>query len=90
MKRAAKKRGKRIVPIARDVELRAGLLEVAAVCRKYGIRLAALETWSSIAVYDALHKRPDKFPVAAFVNEIGNGKLKRLRIQSIMPEDAGK
>lgn len=90
MKPAAKKRGKRIVPIARDKELRAGLFEIARVCTKYGIRLSALESWSPIAVHDLLHERPAKFPVAAFVKEIGNGGLKQLRLQSIMPEDAGR
>jgi hypothetical protein len=90
MKRPAKKRGKRIVPVARDKELRTGLLEIARICKKHGIRLSALESWDVIAVYDHRFERPAKWPVAAFVNEIGAGRLKRLRIQSIMPENAGR
>jgi hypothetical protein len=81
---------KKIVPVARDKELRTGHLEIARICKKHGIRLSAMESWDVIAVYDHRYERPAKWPVAAFVNEIGDGRLKRLRIQSIMPENAGR
>lgn len=85
-----KPRGKRIVPVARDKELRGALLQIANVCKKHGIRLAGIEDWQEIAVFDTRHQRPVKWPVAAFVKEIGNGRLKGLKLQSIMPEDAGR
>jgi len=81
-----KPRGKRIVPVTRDKELRAALLEVAKVCKKHGIRLTAMEPWDSIAVVDTRHERPSKWPIAAYVGGIGDGRLKDLKLQSIMPD----
>jgi hypothetical protein len=81
-----KPRGKRIVPVARDKELRTALLEIAKVCKKYGIRLSAIHpAQDAIAVFDIRHERPAKWPIAAFVGEIG-GRLKGLQFQSIMPD----
>lgn len=81
-----KPRGKRIVPVTRDKELRAALREIATVCKKYGIRLSAIHpAQDAIAVFDIRHERPAKWPIAAFVGEIG-GRLKGLQFQSIMPD----
>lgn len=80
-----KPRGKRIVPVARDRELRMALSEIAKVCKKHGIRLSATEPWEPIAVFDTRHERPSKWPIAAYVREIG-GRLTGLTLQSIMPD----
>ena len=81
-------RGKRVSPVARDKELRKALLEVAKICEKHGIRLTAGDPSENIAVFDAMNKRPPRWPVAAYVAEIGNGRLKGFSLQSIMPYGA--